>query len=240
MKDAAALAREHGLRLHTHLAETMDEEAFCVEQFGKRPLELMESVDWVGDDVWYAHSVFMNDAEVGRMGATRTGVAHCPTSNMRLASGIAPVAAYVDQGVPVGLGVDGSASNDSSHMLAEARQAMLLARLAASPAIGPGSEQLTARAALELATLGGAAVLGRDDIGSLEVGKAADLIAIDVGGLGYAGAQHDPVAALLFCQPARVDFSWVHGRRVVDAGSLVGVDIDALVPEHNRLALSLA
>jgi cytosine/adenosine deaminase-related metal-dependent hydrolase len=239
MRDAADLARDRGLRLHTHLAETMDEEAFCMSEFGRRPLELMESVGWVGEDVWYAHSVFMDPAEIERMGATRTGVAHCPTSNMRLASGIAPVAAYLEQGVPVGLGVDGSASNDSSHMLAEARQAMLLARLAASPAIGMSSVQLTARTALELATRGGAAVLGREDIGSLEVGKAADLIAINVERLQYAGGLHDPVAALVFCHPGIVDEAWVHGRRVVEAGTLAGIDLGVLVPEHNRLALTL-
>ncbi|NNJ46797.1 MAG: 8-oxoguanine deaminase [Acidimicrobiia bacterium] len=163
MKEAAELARAHGLQMHTHLAETMDEEAFCIEQFGLRPVELAESVNWMGPDVWFAHSVFIADDEIGRMGTAGTGVAHCPTSNMRLASGIAPIPAYRAAGVNVGLGVDGSASNDGSHLLAEARQAMLLARLGAAPDLARTPDLMTARTALELATLGGAAVLGRDD-----------------------------------------------------------------------------
>lgn len=236
MKEAAALARAHGLTLHTHLAETMDEEAFCLEQFGMRPLELAESVDWMGPDVWFAHSVFMNGDEVTRMGAAGTGVAHCPTSNMRLASGIAPITRYLAAGVPVGLGVDGSASNDGSHLLAEARQAMLLARLAASPDLGRTGEIMTARTALELATIGGAAVLGRDDIGSLEAGKAADFIALDLDRIEYAGAHHDPVAAAVFCAPTGVDFNYVHGRAVVRERRLVGIELEPVIEEHNRLA----
>jgi len=239
MKEAAALAREHGLQLHTHLAETMDEEAFCVEQFGLRPVELAESVNWMGSDVWFAHSVFINDAEIGRMGEAGTGVAHCPTSNMRLASGIAPIAAYRAAGVNVGLGVDGSASNDGSHLLAEARQAMLLARLGAAPDLARSSDLMTARTALELATRGGAAVLGRDDVGSLEVGKAADFIALDLNRLEYAGAHHDPVGAVLFCAPTNVDHSYVHGKQVVSEGRLLGVELGPVIEEHNGLARTL-
>jgi cytosine/adenosine deaminase-related metal-dependent hydrolase len=174
------------------------------------------------------------------MASTGTGAAHCPSSNMRLASGIAPVAAYRAAGVRVGLGVDGSASNDGSHLLGEARQAMLLARLAAAP--GPDRPQgplMPAREALEIATLGGAAVLGRDDLGALSPGKAADFIAVRLDRLGYAGALHDPVAALLFCAPVTVDETWVHGRPVVRAGRPVNVEMEPLVEEHNRAARRL-
>jgi cytosine/adenosine deaminase-related metal-dependent hydrolase len=239
MREAAELARAHGLQMHTHLAETMDEESFCIEQFGLRPVELAESVNWMGSDVWFAHSVFMNDDEIGRMGIAGTGVAHCPTSNMRLASGIAPIPAYRAAGVNVGLGVDGSASNDGSHLLSEARQAMLLARLGAAPDIARTLDLMTARTALELATLGGAAVLGRDDVGALEVGKAADFIALDLNRLEYTGAHHDPVAAVLFCAPANVDHSFVHGKAVVRDRRLVGLELGPVIEEHNRLAGTL-
>ena len=239
MREAAELARRHGLQMHTHLAETIDEEAFCVEQFGLRPVELAESVDWMGPDVWFAHSVFINDAEIDRMGRAGTGVAHCPTSNMRLASGIAPVFDYLAAGVNVGLGVDGSASNDGSHLLAEARQAMLLARLGAAPDLARSPQLMTARTALELATRGGAAVLGREDIGSLEPGKAADLIALDLNRLEYAGAHHDPVAAAVFCAPTNVDYSFVHGRAIVRERQLVGLELGSVIEDHNRLAEAL-
>lgn len=239
MREAAQLARAHDLHLHTHLAETADEEAFCIEQFGKRPVELAESVDWEGADVWFAHAVFINEAEIARMANAGTGVAHCPTSNMRLGSGIAPVPGYLQAGVRVGLGVDGSASNDGSHLLAEARQAMLLARLSAAPDIARTGDQMTARTTLELATRGGAEVLGRADIGALEVGKAADLIAFDLNRLEYAGALHDPVAAVVFCAPVGVDHSFVHGKRVVEGRRLVGVDLGTLIPAHNQLAAAL-
>jgi len=200
MRRTADLARDRGVRLHTHLAETQDEEDFCLETFGARPLQYAEDLGWAGPDVWYAHGVFIDDEEIGRMATAGTGVAHCPSSNMRLASGIAPIAKYLDAGVPVGLGVDGSASNDGSNMLGEARLAMLLARLASSPGIGDGP-QMAARTALELATLGGAAVLGRDDIGSLATGKCADFFTLDLSRLEFAGALHDPVAAALLCSP---------------------------------------
>lgn len=238
MRESAGLARGLGLRLHTHLAETKDEEEFCRERFGARPVQYAEDLGWAGPDVWFAHAVHASPDEAERMGRAGTGVAHCPTSNMRLASGIAPVAAYRAAGVPVGLGVDGSASNDSSHMLAEARAALLLGRLATAPGVGSG-EMMTAREALWMATRGGARVLGREDIGSLEAGKAADIIAVSLNRMEYAGALHDPVAALLMCSPANVDFSWVHGRPVVSEGRLVGLDEDELIRRHNRVARRL-
>jgi cytosine/adenosine deaminase-related metal-dependent hydrolase len=224
--------------MHTHLAETMDEEEFCVSTYGRRPIELMEDLDWTGDDVWFAHCVFINDAEIGRMAAAHTGVAHCPSSNMRLASGIAPVRKYLAAGVPVGLGVDGSASNDGSHLLGEARLAMLLARLDAAPNQA-GGELMAARTALELATRGGAGVLRRPDLGSLEVGKAGDFIAIDLSRLEYAGALHDPVAAAMLAAPVNVDFNYVAGRPVVARGRLVTMEIEPLIERHNLLAAEL-
>jgi 8-oxoguanine deaminase len=236
MRLSAELAREHGVHLHTHVAETLDEERFCIDTFGMRPVELMEDLGWAGDDVWYAHGVFVDATEIGRIAAAGTGVAHCPTSNMRLASGIAPLGRYLEAGVRIGLGVDGSASNDGSHLLGEARQAMLLARLAAAGEEGP---YLSAREALRVATRGSAAVLGRDDVGSLEVGKAADFTAISLDRIGYAGAVHDPVAAVLFAAPVTVDHTYVHGRPVVRGGELVGVDVPDLVERHNAAARRL-
>lgn len=236
MRDSAELARDLGVGLHTHLAETADEEAFCLEHFGARPVEYVSDLGWQGSDVWYAHGVHVDAGEVLSMARAETGVAHCPTSNMRLASGTAPLQAYLDEGVRTGLGVDGSASNDSSHMLAEARQAMLLARLAAAPG---AEEQIGARRLLELATVGGATVLGRDDIGRLRPGLAADVIAIDMDRVEYSGASHDLVAALVFCAPGRVTHSWVGGEKVVEDGRLVDVDETSLVAEHNRLAGTL-
>ncbi len=230
MRESARLARAYKVRLHTHLAETRDEEKFCLQKFGKRPVDYAEHLDWLGDDVWFAHSVYCNDAEIARYAETETGVAHCPTSNMRIASGIAPIVKMLQARVKVGLGVDGSASNDSSHMLAEARQAMLLQRVQGNPSA------LTAREALELGTLGGARVLGRDDIGSLEKGKAADFIAINLNHLEYAGALHDPVAALVFCAPPRVDLSVINGRVVVEDGNLLTLDLPPVIERHNRLA----
>jgi 8-oxoguanine deaminase len=238
MSASASLARELGVGLHTHLAETADEERFCVERFGRRPVAYVRDLGWEGNDVWYAHAVHVAAGEVDAMAAAGTGVAHCPTSNMRLASGIAPVTGYRGAGVPVGLGVDGAASNDSSHLLAEVRQALLLARLAVAPGVG-GGPLLSARQALAMATVGGARVLGRDDIGVLTPGRAADVIAVDLDDVGFAGAGHDPVAALVMCAPRRVAHSWVGGRPVVADGRLVGVDERALVADHNRLAAQL-
>jgi len=204
----------------------------------------MESLDWVGPDVWFAHSVHVNADEVALYARTGCGVAHCPTSNMRLASGIAPLADFIRQGVKVGLGVDGSASNDSSHLLAEARQAMLLARLragleGASLSQPDGPALMTARQVLEVATRGGAAVLGRSDIGALETGKCADFCAIDLNRLDYAGSLHDPVAALLFCAPQKVDYNVVQGRVVVRQGELATLDLPRLVEQHNQAAWRL-
>ncbi|MCL5951795.1 MAG: 8-oxoguanine deaminase [Chloroflexi bacterium] len=230
MQESAHLARAYHVRLHTHLAETRDEEDFCLGKFGRRPVDYAEHLEWLGQDVWFAHSVWVKDSEIGRYARTGTGVAHCPTSNMRLASGIAPIIKMVECGVRVGLGVDGSASNDSSHMLAEARQAMLLQRVQGNPGA------LTARQALALATRGGAEVLGREDIGSLEAGKAADFVAIDLNRVEYAGALHDPVAALVFCATPRVDLSVINGRVVVEDGHLTTVDLPPVIERHNRIA----
>jgi len=214
MRQSAELARLHGVRLHTHLAETEDEELFCLEKFGHRPVGYMRELDWLGPDVWFAHAVWVSNAEIESFANHQCGVAHCPTSNMRLASGIAPIKEYRKAGVSVGLGVDGSASNDGSHLLAEARQAMLLARVKEgltgySRSDDPSRSLMTAREALWLGTRGGAAVLGRSDIGSLEAGKCADFFAMSMDHLEYAGAQHDPVSAVVFCQPRRVDYTVV-------------------------------
>lgn len=235
MKEAAAQARRHQVHMHTHVAETLDEEAFCLETSGRRPVELMEDLGWAGDDVWFAHGVYINQEEIKRMASNGTGVAHCPTSNMRLASGIAPVRRYLEAGVRLGVGVDGSASNDGNHLVAEVRQAMLLSRLEAAPS-QEGGDLLTAREALRMATQGSAAVLGRDDVGSLEVGKCADFVAVDLNRLEYAGGWHDPVASLLFASPTRVNMNYVHGRAVVKDGELVDVDLPEIISQHNAAA----
>jgi len=233
MRESAALARSYGVQLHTHLAETLDEEAFCLRRFGKRPVAYSEELGWLGDDVWHVHCVHLNQEEVELFAQTGTGVCHCPSSNMRLASGIAPVRAYLDHGVRTGIGVDGSASNDSSHLLAEARQALLIQRVSGDPA------GLSAREALWMATRGGAAVLGRDDVGQLAPGKAADFIGLRLGRLDYAGALHDPLAALVFCAPQRVDLSVINGRVVVEDGKLLTVDLGPVIERHNRISRKL-
>ena len=236
MRNAAEQARRHGVSLHTHVAETRDEETYCLERFGMRPVELMESLGWMGDDVWFAHAVHLDRSEIGRMAALGTGVAHCPTSNMRLASGIAPIAAYQAAGIRVGLGVDGSASNDGNHLLAEVRQAMLLARVGSTDR-GP---LLTARQSLEMATIGSAAIVGRTDIGSITPGACADFVAVSMTDLRFAGALHDPVAALLFAAPGPADHVYVHGRAVVSDRELVDVELGKLVEDHNRLAAEIS
>jgi cytosine/adenosine deaminase-related metal-dependent hydrolase len=232
------------VHLHTHLAETADEEDFCLDMFGHRPVAYMQEVGWIGDDVWFAHSVHVNSDEIDLYAHTGCGVAHCPNSNMRLASGIAPILEMLTKGVNVGLGVDGSASNDSSHLLAEARQAMLLSRvgagvMGASRSSDDAPPLMTARQALEIATRGGAAVLGRDDIGSLEVGKCADLFAINLNRIDYAGALHDPVAAALFCTPQKVDLNIVGGKVIVKDAQMVTVDETTLINKHNQAAARL-
>jgi 8-oxoguanine deaminase len=234
MRESVALARSYGVHSHTHLAETRDEQDYCVATFGRTPVELADDLGWLGSDVWHAHMVHPSGDEITRLGATRTGVAHCPTSNMRLASGIAPVLALGAAGARVGLGVDGSASNDGSHMLAEARQALLLQRVGGDPAA------LGAVDALRLATRGGAAVLGRDDIGYLAPGMAADLIGYRLDRLHFAGgAVHDPRAALIFCQPPQVDLSIINGRVRIEDGQLVDVDLPPLIARHNAIAQAL-
>ncbi len=237
MRQSAALARFLGVRLHTHLAETLDEEQYCQELYGMNPVEYAEHVDWLGDDVWFAHAVHVSERDIAVMAATKTGVGHCPTSNMRLASGAAPLLRYLEAGVPMGLGVDGSASNDSSHMLAEARQALLAARLARALE-GSKKPMLTARSALRLATRGGAEVLGRTDIGSLEVGKAADVACFRTDVISMAGV-HDPVAGLVLSGPHQVDRLIVHGRSVVVDGQLVGLEVPPHLERHRLLARQL-
>jgi cytosine/adenosine deaminase-related metal-dependent hydrolase len=230
MRESVKMAEHYEVTLHTHLAETLDEEQFCLERFGRRPVEYMEDLGWVGQRVWHAHCVHMSEREIELFGRTGTGVAHCPSSNMRLASGIAPIKALLAHKTPVGLGVDGSASNDGSHLLGEARQAMLLQRVGGDPAA------LSAREALEVATLGGASVLRRDDIGSLEPGKAADLIAIRLNRLEYAGALHDPVAAVIFCAPVGVDWVMINGKVIVQEGRLTTIELEPIIERHNQIA----
>ncbi|HWK59909.1 MAG TPA: 8-oxoguanine deaminase [Eoetvoesiella sp.] len=238
MRESAALARSFDVSLHTHLAENINDVSYSREKFNMTPAQYAQDCGWVGHDVWHAHCVQLDDAGIALFGRTRTGVAHCPCSNMRLASGIAPVRKMLDAGVPVGLGVDGSASNDAGHMLGEVRQAMLLQRVAHWDSTGP--EAMTARQALEVATLGGAKVLNRDDIGALKPGMAADLALFDTRQIGYAGALHDPVAALVFCTPSNTAFTIINGRVVVRDGRLATLDTALLGERHNRLARELA
>lgn len=234
MRESAALARAYGVHLHTHLAENTNDVDYSLATFAMRPGDYAEHVGWVGGDVWHAHCVKLNDAEIGLFSQTHTGVCHCPSSNMRLASGIAPVRKMRDKRVRVGLGVDGSASNDSGHLLAEARQALLLQRVDSD---NPAA--MSAREALEIATLGGAAVLGRDDVGALAVGMAADVIAYRLDQISFAGAQHDPVAALLFCQSQSVDLAIVNGVMVVQDGQLLTLDLPPLIAQHNAISRQL-
>ncbi len=233
MRDAAALARECKVSLHTHLAENDDDVSYSLAKFGKTPAQYAEDLGWTGHDVWHAHCVELDDDGISRFARTGTGVAHCPCSNMRLASGIAPIGKMRRAGVNVGLGVDGSASNDGAHMLGEARQAMLLQRVLGGPAA------MTARQSLELATRGGAAVLNRSDIGEIAVGKAADIVAFDLRNLTHAGALHDTVAALVFAAPAQVNWSIINGRVVVREGNLTTIDLRHTVNRHNMLARQL-
>jgi 8-oxoguanine deaminase len=229
---ARDMARAFGVSLHTHLAESDNDVAYSIERYGKTPTQYVEDLQWVGRDVWHAHCVKLDDPGIRLFGRTGTGVAHCPCSNMRLASGVAPVRRMRAERVPVGLGVDGSASTDAGNLLAEARQAMLLARVGGDPA------GLTGREALEIATIGGATVLNRDDIGQLKPGMAADMVAFDLRTLDFAG-QHDPVAALIFCTPAKVSWSVIDGRVVVREGKLATIDLMPHVERHIGLARRL-
>jgi cytosine/adenosine deaminase-related metal-dependent hydrolase len=258
MRLSAELARAHQVRLHTHLAENDHDLAYSREKFGCSPTQYAQDLGWLGPDVWHAHCVKLDSEGIHLFAATRTGVAHCPCSNMRLASGIAPIRSMLDAGVPVGLGVDGSASNDAAHMVNEARQALLLARV--GRAMQPpeersqpneqrktffgcdlGPAEMTARDVLHMATRGGAQVLGRNDIGHLSVGMCADLVLFDLNTLSFAGgAVHDPVGALLLCGSPQTDYTVVNGRVVVQNGELTTLELAPLVERHNRLALQLA
>jgi cytosine/adenosine deaminase-related metal-dependent hydrolase len=236
MKESAVLARQYeGVRLHTHLAENQDDIAYSQQRYGMRPGRWTESVDWLGDDVWHAHLVWLDQREIAIFAETGVGGAHCPCSNMRLASGAAPVRAMLDAGMPVGLGVDGSASNDSSNLIHEARQALLLARVREIDVTG-----MTAREALEIATRGGAKVLGRDDVGHLAPGMSADFVAFDTQTHPWVGAHADPVAALILCQTDRVAYSFVNGRKIVDQGRLTTVDYDRLAKRTHEAAVQLS
>jgi 8-oxoguanine deaminase len=233
LKQTRNLASKKGVLLHTHLAETEDENAYCVEHYGVRPLELMERCGWLGRDVWYAHGIHFTDGELEKIRATGTGICHCPTSNMRLGSGIARVPEMVEMGIRVGLGVDGSASNDSSDMLGELRNCFLLNRLR-------GSSAITARETIRLGTRGGADLLGRDDIGVLEPGRAADLVGIRVSTICRAGAVHDYTASLVLCGcDHSVDLNIVDGRVVVRDGRLLTIDEEEVTREANKAALRL-
>lgn len=258
MRQSALLARSYGVRLHTHLAENDHDLAYSREKFNCTPTQYAQDLGWLGPDVWHAHCVKLDEAGISLFAATHTGVAHCPCSNMRLSSGIAPIRKMLDAGVPVGLGVDGSASNDAAHMVNEARQALLLARV--GRAVQPpetrrqadgsqrsffgcdlGPAEMTARDALTLATRGGAQVLGRPDIGHLAVGMCADLALFDLETLAFAGgAVHDPVGALLLCASPQAAYTIVNGRVVVRQGQLSTLELGPLIERHNQLARQLA
>jgi len=258
MRESALLARQYGARLHTHLAENDHDLAYSREKFNCTPTQYAQDLGWLGHDVWHAHCVKLDEEGISLFAATRTGVAHCPCSNMRLASGIAPIRKMLNAGVPVGLGVDGSASNDAAHMVNEARQALLLARV--GRAMQPpeertlpsgerktffgcdlGPAEMTPRDVLRMATRGGAQVLGRSDIGHLAVGMCADLVLFDLNTLGFAGgAVHDPVGSLLLCASPQVDTTVVNGRVVVRQGQLATIDLGPLLEKHNALAVQLA
>ena len=233
MRESAALARRHGVRMHTHVAETLDEEKFCLERFGKRPLELMEDLGWTGNDVWFAHGIHLDDAEIDRVAETKTGIAHCPSSNMRLGAGACRVADLIRAGAQVGLGVDGSASNEDANIAMEVHQALLLARVKGGP------NALDARTALRLATKGGADCLGRDDCGTLEVGKCADLALYRVDDLAHAGIA-DPLAGLALAPPSRASAVIVGGRVVVFDGRLLTADEDEIALEIAATSARLA
>jgi cytosine/adenosine deaminase-related metal-dependent hydrolase len=234
MRESAALARRLGVRLHTHLAETLEEEAYCRERYGRRPTELMDEWGWLGDDVWLAHCVHLDDDDVRRIARSGAGVAWCPSSNLRLGAGVAPARALLDAGGTVGLGVDGSASNDAGNLAAEVRQALLVTRGV------HGAASLSAREALRVATRGGAACLGRDDIGSIAAGKRADLALFPADGLATAGSDADPVAGLVLCRPERVRHLLVEGGFVIRDGILETADEAAIARDGHRTSKTIA
>lgn len=233
MRETARMARNYGVGLHTHLAENVEDIDYSLATFGMRPGDYIEAVEWTGDDVWHAHCVQLNPAEIDLFARTGTGVAHCPCSNMRLASGIAPVRKMLDAGMKVGLGVDGSASNDSAHMLNEARQTMLLQR------VNKGGDAMSAREALSLATRGGAAVLGRDDIGMLAPGMAADIACFDRRSIDFAGSDWDMLASLLFCGPVKTSYTIINGKIIVAEGMLASMDMNVLLAKHQTMTHDL-
>ena len=233
MRESAAMARSYGVGLHTHLAENAEDIEYGLQQFGMRPGEYIEAVGWTGDDVWHAHCVQLNSEEINLFAKTGTGIAHCPCSNMRLASGIAPVRQMLDTGVKVGLGVDGSASNDSGNMLNEARQTMLLQR------VNSKASTMTAREALKVATKGGASVLNRDDIGMLVPGYAADITAFKRDNVDFSGSDWDPVASLVFCGPSKANYTIINGKIIVSEGQLTSIPMEKLVHEHSKLSRDL-
>jgi 8-oxoguanine deaminase len=232
MKDSSVLAARHGVRLHTHLAETRDEEDWCKARFGCRPVDYLEQVGWLDDRVWLAHGIWFDEGEIGRLGKARVAVSHCPTSNMILASGCCPVRGLEAAGAPVGLGVDGSASNDSSNLIETARHAFLLQRLM------HGAEHISHKDALRWATRGSAACLGRADIGAIAPGLQADLALYRLDELRFSGAG-DPLAALVLCGATRADRVMVGGRWVVEDGAIPGLDLPALIHAHSRAAAEL-
>ena len=246
MRDAAALARQHqGVRLHSHLAEELDEETYCRKIYGMRPVEFAESVGWLGPDVWFAHAIFLDDAEIARLAETGTGMTHCPSANMRCGQGIAKIRQMLDAGVTVGLGVDGSASNDTSNMFLEARLAQLLQRVAPARYLseapggrggfGGSPKALSAREALWMATRGGAKLLGRDDIGRIAPGMSADFIAVNRRQLGLSGTERDPLAALIMCGPFKVDYSFINGQEIIAKGEFVRHDIAGYLARHRAV-----
>lgn len=235
MKESAAMARSYpGVRLHTHLAENKGDVEYSLSKFNLIPGDYAESVGWLGNDVWHAHCVKLSDRSISKFGQTGTGVAHCPCSNMRLASGIAPIRKMLNANVPVGLGVDGAASNDATNLFHEARTAFLLARVRDEDA-----SVMTARDMLEIATRGGATVLGRDDIGYLAPGMAADFIAINLDKPSFVGTQQDPVAALIYGQTDYVDYSFINGKKIVDRARLTTVNLESLTKQNNQIAIQL-
>ena len=231
MKETARIAREHHLQIHTHLAETQDEEVFCLEKLGMRPFDFMESVDWIDNNAWFAHCIYLNDDEIWRGSESGIAVAHCPSSNMRLGSGIARIKKMLDTGINVSIGVDGSASNDASNMLLEMRNAMLISRLR------DPQDWLSTEEILWMATVGGAQALGRDDIGRIDTGKCADITMISMDRIEYAGAQHDPAAAVIFCVAMNpVDWVIVNGQVLVEKGTVRGLDEPGLIHKHQQIS----